>query len=804
MRTISYKLCDLGKARLAIGYVGENEHTQVRIDCEEIFAEYPQAEATMVIMPPAGSAYPKAVTTDGTTVIWTVTDSDLAAEGEGELQLTFTENSVIVKSVVSRYRVTRSIIGSGEAPDPVQDWVDDANDLLADLEEKRDTDYWKGDPGEPGQDGAPGRDGQDGHTPVKGTDYWTAEDKAEIVSDVEGDIIDDTAGEGDTSKTWSADKIDSEIADVKTDITKLAPVVIENINGETASINDGAYNEKIENLKVRINPVQAGNGDPSPTNVRAISGKTGLTVYHSGEDTSNPVEISVSWQSAAGTVYYGTLDVVTGVLTVESMEVTFDGSSDEGWSYNAYNQYNKYRYYISVSGAAYGSDKTDIVACNWLKPIRNGMHSTAQYGYNTVDMATSKAWLFVSVDIETLDSLKTALASTPLVVVVKLATPQTYNLTGNTINTLLGINNIWSDAGEILQCKYKADTKEFVKEEINKQSVEPYLKASAATLTDNTLKVMEDIYIRKNVDIDFKAYITSLTSLTIGHGHNIEAGAYIVIDSTNVTVYADNAIQKEQYAHGLTLEAYIHVLIQQGDDSTATVIINTLSGQFKKTGIAFNACAGDIFATVSGTLTNAALTTVLHDINKPIWFFGDSYQSLAQDATDRWTYYMRDCGYLDNCLFSGKYGAFSQTLVPSLKKLVSIKAPKYVVWCLGTNGSDSGSVNVDWKISVDEVIELCAEKRITLILATVACTPGRDQTYKNAYVKATGLRYVDFAKAVNGETVNSTWYTGMLGTDDLHPTATGAMALYAQVLEDVPEVMRNAKHGYDVWEGGSY
>ena len=220
MRTISYKLCDLNKARLAIGYVGENEHTQVRIDCAEIFAEYPQAEATMVILPPSGSAYPKTVTTDGTTVIWTVTDSDLAAEGEGELQITFTENSVIVKSVVSRYRVTRSIIGSGDAPDPVQDWVDDANDLLADLEEKRDTDYWKGDPGEPGQDGAPGRDGQDGHTPVKGTDYWTAEDKAEIVSDVEGAIIDDTAGDGDTSKTWSADKLHDEFASVSNDITK--------------------------------------------------------------------------------------------------------------------------------------------------------------------------------------------------------------------------------------------------------------------------------------------------------------------------------------------------------------------------------------------------------------------------------------------------------------------------------------------------------------------------------------------------------------------------------------------------------
>lgn len=32
--------------------------------------------------------------------------------------------------------------------------------------------------------GPAGKDGQDGHTPVKGTDYWTADDKAGIVSDV--------------------------------------------------------------------------------------------------------------------------------------------------------------------------------------------------------------------------------------------------------------------------------------------------------------------------------------------------------------------------------------------------------------------------------------------------------------------------------------------------------------------------------------------------------------------------------------------------------------------------------------------
>lgn len=45
----------------------------------------------------------------------------------------------------------------------------------------------QGEKGEPGADGAPGKDGAngvDGKTPVKGVDYYTAEDKTAIVNDV--------------------------------------------------------------------------------------------------------------------------------------------------------------------------------------------------------------------------------------------------------------------------------------------------------------------------------------------------------------------------------------------------------------------------------------------------------------------------------------------------------------------------------------------------------------------------------------------------------------------------------------------
>ena len=38
--------------------------------------------------------------------------------------------------------------------------------------------------GPAGATGATGSPGKDGYTPVKGTDYWTEEDKAEIVADV--------------------------------------------------------------------------------------------------------------------------------------------------------------------------------------------------------------------------------------------------------------------------------------------------------------------------------------------------------------------------------------------------------------------------------------------------------------------------------------------------------------------------------------------------------------------------------------------------------------------------------------------
>jgi hypothetical protein len=53
-------------------------------------------------------------------------------------------------------------------------------------------------------------------------------------------------------------------------------------------------------------------------------------------------------------------------------------------------------------------------------------------------------------------------ASNPVKAIFKLANPVTYPLTAPQVKTLLGMNNIWADTGDILSVEYSADTKLFI------------------------------------------------------------------------------------------------------------------------------------------------------------------------------------------------------------------------------------------------------------------------------------------------------------------------------------------------------
>ena len=135
MRTVSYRLADLSNVTISLGFVGENEHTRVQFDAKKIFEQYPDAIPALTVRPPNGDAYPAVITMDGDLVIWDVSDSDLAYQGMGEIQLVFTEGETVAKSYIARTRISRSIVPTGEVPTPVQNWIDQANEVLEEVDE---------------------------------------------------------------------------------------------------------------------------------------------------------------------------------------------------------------------------------------------------------------------------------------------------------------------------------------------------------------------------------------------------------------------------------------------------------------------------------------------------------------------------------------------------------------------------------------------------------------------------------------------------------------------------------------------
>jgi hypothetical protein len=144
-----------------------------------------------------------------------------------------------------------------------------------------------------------------------------------------------------------------------------------------------------KNQKITVKEPQVVKGSTEPStfapysNICPISGWIGCNISHSGADTSDPTVIPISWQSSAGTVYGGTLDVTSGVLTVTDANIA---------SYNG-----------------------ETLPGEWISD--RDVYSEG------------------------------ATPTTGAQVVYKLAQPQTYQLDPVTVNTLLGQNNIWADCG---------------------------------------------------------------------------------------------------------------------------------------------------------------------------------------------------------------------------------------------------------------------------------------------------------------------------------------------------------------------
>jgi hypothetical protein len=184
------------------------------------------------------------------------------------------------------------------------------------------------------------------------------------------------------------------------------------------------------------------------------------TDYEPYHGTTYPI----SWQTEAGTVYGGTLDVVSGEMTVDRAYYAFNGTEYWFKSGTALNGYYTYHLRDMVSAdkkmKPYGTaisdkfelaDNTDVYFQNYGKfLVDNAFNFNVNPSEGATDVASFKTWL----------------STTPVEVCYELATPQTYQLTPTEIALLQGQNNVWADTGDT-EVTYKADIQGYIDKKIN-------------------------------------------------------------------------------------------------------------------------------------------------------------------------------------------------------------------------------------------------------------------------------------------------------------------------------------------------
>lgn len=223
---------------LPLGKQGENLAKQIQFDLSRWISNFGPGTVQLLHQRSGDETpYPVAVEQEGNLAVWTVTSADTAAAGTGRAELQYYVGDALAKSETWMTKVLAALGPAGETPPEAQQgWVDQvlqAGTVATEAAEKAvnaavrqpivggngnwwtwdleagayvDTGIYSGGDapyigdngnwyvgqtdtgvaatGPQGIQGETGPTGAAGYTPVRGTDYWTAEDQQAIVDDV--------------------------------------------------------------------------------------------------------------------------------------------------------------------------------------------------------------------------------------------------------------------------------------------------------------------------------------------------------------------------------------------------------------------------------------------------------------------------------------------------------------------------------------------------------------------------------------------------------------------------------------------
>ena len=212
-------------------------------------------------------------------------------------------------------------------------------------------------------------------------------------------------------------------------------------------------------VKVSFSPRQEGEGDPSPENVRPISGYDSVTVTQS-KDEAQVKQITLTLPE---TIYGGTVDAVTGVGSEEWGFYQITGTETTF-------VYNKYFYVNMNQRPGYALNLFDGV-CSHYKYTTFGNE-----GFIGVP-TTARQIVFAPGSMYTLDEkgveqwksylAAQASAGTPVQVAYKLATPTPFQATGNqALPAVAGLNTVYTD-GDSLDVTGRSDPTAYIQQQIS-------------------------------------------------------------------------------------------------------------------------------------------------------------------------------------------------------------------------------------------------------------------------------------------------------------------------------------------------
>lgn len=218
-------------------------------------------------------------------------------------------------------------------------------------------------------------------------------------------------------------------------------------------------------------PAQSGSGEPSPTNVRSISGYTGCNITH------NANTITIDWSSDIGTVYGGSYIInEDGSVDVIVEWARYDYLSDSPINQQSSNNYiqiiNNVEYGVAFIYTGFQNNKLNFgelanitdLQFNKIAVFRNNASIAADYAAVASAANTSSYIRYfikstelddVSTAATTKESIRSWLYENQVYFVAKLRTPITYHFDNiGVMNSFIGQNNILYDINGTITVEY--------------------------------------------------------------------------------------------------------------------------------------------------------------------------------------------------------------------------------------------------------------------------------------------------------------------------------------------------------------